>query len=265
MVKKKFKIAFILLAFVSAIMVFFSLNVVNNKNKSFINDTDAKVIQIENKKITNITNKENKSYITTNIKNNSNETISNINIDYVELDKNENEIASGIYPLEVALNKNQKALISIIPKNYTYTIDITGYSYTNKDYSVKVNLEKDDVNIKRRKKNNNNIDDYNILEMSGLKKVDKDNYEVIIKNISEKNLGNIILKVAEKNPDGEYIKVNHVTYNTTLVEKEKTELILSSSKKENSLEIVGYTYDDIESKSNIEINLKTNNVNIIKN
>ncbi len=42
-------------------------------------------------------------------------------------------------------------------------------------------------------------------------------------------------------------------------------MILSSSNENNKLEIVGYTYDDIGSKINIDVDLKANSADVVKN
>ncbi len=60
---------------------------------------------------------------------------------------------------------------------------------------------------------------YDILEIYDFKGIDDTSYKVKIKIIHKKNLGNIILKVAEKNSDGEYISVNNISNNSTLKSK----------------------------------------------
>ena len=106
---------------------------------------------------------------------------------------------------------------------------------------------------------------YDILEIYDFKYIDDTSYNVKIKNNSQKNLGNIILKVAEKNSEGEYISVSNVSNNSALKAKNFSRLILNSTDKANTLEIIGYTYDDIENKSNIDIDLKTNTASIVRN
>lgn len=106
---------------------------------------------------------------------------------------------------------------------------------------------------------------YDILEIYDFKGIDDTSYKVKIKNNSQKNLGNMILKVAEKNSDGEYISVSNISNNSTLKAKDFSALMLNSTDKENTLEIIGYTYDDIENKSNIDIDLKTNTASIVRN
>ena len=94
---------------------------------------------------------------------------------------------------------------------------------------------------------------------------DKTNYKLEIKNKSDKNIGNIILKTAEKNQYGEYVSVTDISANTTLEAKGNIKMILSSSNENNKLEIVGYTYDDIGSKINIDVDLKANSADVVKN
>lgn len=48
-------------------------------------------------------------------------------------------------PVDITLKKNEKALVSIIPAEYTETIDITGYRYKKEDYDIKVDLDNDEV------------------------------------------------------------------------------------------------------------------------
>ena len=169
------------------------------------------------------------------------------------------------------LKRDEKALIKIIPQNYTYTIYIIGYSYETEDYNVNVDLNENTANIEKLsnlEENQKELEDmlkYDILEIYDFKGIDDTSYKVKIKNNSQKNLGNIILKVAEKNSDGEYISVSNISNNSTLKAKDFSALMLNSTDKENTLEIIGYTYDDIENKSNIDIDLKTNTASIVRN
>lgn len=172
-------------------------------------------------------------------------------------------------PVDITLKKNEKALVSIIPAEYTETIDITGYRYKKEDYDIKVDLDNDEVAaIKEDKKENEKIDSgekYEILNIDNLIQMDKTNYKLEIKNKSDKNIGNIILKTAEKNQYGEYASVTDISANTTLEAKGNIKMILSSSNENNKLEIVGYTYDDIGSKINIDVDLKANSADVVKN
>ena len=86
-----------------------------------------------------------------------------------------------------------------------------------------------------------------------------------IKNISQKNLGNIVLKVAEINKNKEIVKIDHIIYNSILKPEEEGEIVTSLYNSNYDVKILGYTYDDMENKSNIDIDLITHKVNIIDN
>ena len=253
------KLIFTSLLTVIAIVILIVVFRLNESEKEIgyeVAKSEAKVLEIENTKITGISH---------------NKILKNISINYVELDENQNKISTKQVPVEISLKRDEKALIKIIPQNYTYTIDIIGYSYETEDYNVNVDLNENTANIEKLsnlEENQKELEDmlkYDILEIYDFKGIDDTSYKVKIKNNSQKNLGNIILKVAEKNSDGEYISVSNISNNSTLKAKDFSALMLNSTDKENTLEIIGYTYDDIENKSNIDIDLKTNTASIVRN
>ena len=256
MKNNKLKITLILSVFSLTLLLIVSIFIFgsqDNEKEYNIDETQAKALEIENTKITNISDITNKKDVTTKIKNKSKEIVSNIKINYVEFDKNQNKLSTKKIPVEVSLKNEEKALISIVPESYTYTIDIVGYSYETKDYGVNVDLNEDEVAINEvdKKQQINKSEEvkeksnYKILDISDLKKIDDTGYKLTIVNLSQKNLGNIILKVAEVNEDDEYVSVNNISCNSTLKTKQSTKIFLNSSDKNNTLEIIGYTYDDI--------------------
>lgn len=269
MKKSKLKIMLILSVFLALAMILCVFTFKNPKDKQEYNidKKEAKVLEIENKKISDISSSISKKGVTT--KNISTNPVRDITIDYVELDKDNKKLSNKQIPVDITLKKNEKALVSIIPEEYTETIDITGYRYKKEDYDIKVDLDNDEVAaIKEEKKENEKIDSgekYEILNVDNLIQMDKTNYKLEIKNKSDKNIGNIILKTAEKNQDGEYVSVTDISANTTLEAKGNIKMILSSSDENNELEIVGYTYDDIGSKINIDVDLKANSADVVKN
>ncbi|MDO5011062.1 MAG: hypothetical protein Q4E31_09580 [Intestinibacter bartlettii] len=271
---KKLKLTLVLSVFsliFLTIFIIFKFNQSKEEKQIEVNDSQAKVLEIENTKITGISHTKTKTSVTTKIKNKSQNILSNIRINYIELDKNQNKISTKQIPVEVSLKKDEKALITILPQNYTYTIDIIGYSYETKNYDINVNLDENNITvgeisqIENTKEQLDDIIKYDILQIYDLQQLDDKNYKVKIKNNSQKNLGNIILKVAEKNKEDEYVSISKISYNSTLKAKEFSKLILNSQDKENTLEIIGYTYDDIENKSNIDVDFKTNSASIIRN
>lgn len=271
MKKSKLKIMLILSVFLALAMILCIFIFKNPKDKQEYNidKKEAKILEIENKKIYDISSSISKKGVTTKIKNISTDPVRDITIDYVELDKDNKKLSNKQIPVDITLKKNEKALVSIIPAEYTETIDITGYRYKKEDYDIKVDLDNDEVAaIKEDKKENEKIDSgekYEILNIDNLIQMDKTNYKLEIKNKSDKNIGNIILKTAEKNQYGEYVSVTDISANTTLEAKGNIKMILSSSNENNKLEIVGYTYDDIGSKINIDVDLKANSADVVKN
>lgn len=272
MKSKKLIITLILTVFTLLILVVVLKFNQSEKEKRYeFIKSEAKVLEIENTKITGISHNTTKGNVNTKIKNKSDKILRNISIDYVELDENQNKISTKQVPVEISLKKDEKALITIIPQNYTYTIEIIGYSYESEDYSVNVNLDENNTSVQKlsdleeKKQELEDMVRYDILEIYDFKYIDDTSYNVKIKNNSQKNLGNIILKVAEKNSEGEYISVSNVSNNSALKAKNFSRLILNSTDKANTLEIIGYTYDDIENKSNIDIDLKTNTASIVRN
>ena len=78
-------------------------------------------------------------------------------------------------------------------------------------------------------------------------------------------MGNIILRVAEIDQNKEIVKIDHIIYNSILKPEQKDEIVSSLYDSNYDIKIIGYTYDDMENKSNVDIDLITNKVNIIEN
>lgn len=252
----------ILFVVISGTVVF--LDMTRSKDVSDFDKTKADVLEIENIKITNISNSASNKEVTTKIKNKLDKTISNINIEYDELDQKDNKIYSNNVSVDVSLNKDEKAVVSIVPQSYTNTIDIVGYKYNTEDYNVYVDLNDSNIKVVSLDENKRNEEKHDILSLSELEKIDDTNYLLKVKNLSNKNLGNIILKVAELNSEKEYVNVVNVPYNNILKEKEEIELRLSAGEN-TTLEVIGYTYDDMNEKLSVAVDLKSNNSEIVKN
>ena len=135
------KLIFTSLLTVIAIVILIVVFRLNESEKEIgyeVAKSEAKVLEIENTKITGISHNTTKNNVSTKIKNKSNKILKNISINYVELDENQNKISTKQVPVEISLKRDEKALIKIIPQNYTYTIDIIGYSYETEDYNVEL-------------------------------------------------------------------------------------------------------------------------------
>lgn len=276
MKKNKLKLIIILSVFSLVLIIIFCIFILKDfkdEQNYNIDESQAKVLDIENTKIYNILNTTSKKSVTTKIRNKSQDAIKDITIDYIEFDKNEKEISTKQIPVEVTLKKDEKAIVSIVPEDYTDTIDIIGYSYNKEDFDISVSLDKDEIKVtefedkkeESKVEQIKEVEEYKILDLSDFKQMDATSYRLNIKNISKKNIGNIILKVAEVNSENEYVSVSNISSNSTVEAKGSIKMILNSNSKDNTLEIIGYTYDDIENKMNIDVDLKANSASIIRN
>jgi 23S rRNA U2552 (ribose-2'-O)-methylase RlmE/FtsJ len=231
-----------------------------------INKDNAKVISITNTEITNISNVDkNENDTMTKIENSSNFYISNIWLGYEELDKNNNMISNSETFLDLTLAPGESSSVVFPHKEYSKSIKVISYGYQAEDKDITVNLKKGDVEIKDNEEQIENSKGYEVLTISEIYKEDdsKDTYKVKVKNLSQSNLGNIALKIGELK-DGQYIAVNHLpTYNILKI-SEEIEIDIVASTKANELIILGYSYDDIKEKANIDIDLKSHRAKINK-
>lgn len=229
-----------------------------------INKNNAKVVSIMNTEITNISNID-KNDTVTKIENKSNFYISNIWLEYEELDKNNNMISNSETFLALTLAPGESSSVVFPHKEYSKSIKVISYGYQAEDKDITVNLKKDDVEIKDNEEQIENSKGYEVLTISDIYQEDdsKDTYKVKVKNLSQKNLGNIALKIGELK-DGEYIAVNHLPTYNILKTSEEIEIDIVSSTKADELIILGYSYDDIKEKANIDIDLKSHRAKINK-
>lgn len=272
LIKRTILLILILVILVIGIVILFSFNKSNNQNyeSKIINTTNSQTLQIENTKITNLTERSgNDTTAITNIKNISDLNLSQIIIYYDELDKNENTVSDSKIIADVTLVPNDVMEIQFEPKDYTNTIVITGYSYIVEDCLVKIDLKENETTILENNKYLENSKNYEVISIKKINKTDfiesDSSYGIEIENISQRNLGNIILKVAELNEDDNIIRIDHITYNSILKPSQNEVIISSISDPGHNVKILGYTYDDIEKKSNVDIDLITHRVNIIDN
>lgn len=269
------KIVLIILALVIlALGIYTITSLQNNKSKEYesdvVNKENAFALEFDNIIITNIhesfTNGLTSSAV---LKNTSDLNLSQINVYYNELDKNENIVSQSKVLLDMTLKPGDVSLVEFVPKDYTYTIAITGYTYITEDSEVQINLQNNEVKIKENTKYLENSKNYEVLSINKLNDIENvynsSTYGVEIENISEKNLGNIVLRIGEVNDENQFVTIDHITFNSLLEPGQREEIISSISKPEYEVKILGYTYDDIQSKSNIDIDLVTHKVNIIDN
>lgn len=265
--KKAILLILILIVLIIGINIFISIkeSKYTEHESSVINNKNAKTLQIDNNRITNLSERNGKdiSYITR-VKNVSDFNLSQIIIYYDELDKNDKEISNSKMNIDITLSPKEVMQVQLEPKNYTYSIEITGYTYIVEDCNVIVDLKNNDVKILENEKYLENSKNYDVISISKTKK-DGLQFAIEIENISDKNLGNIVLKVAEIDKNKEIVKIDHIIYNSILKPQQKNEILNSLYDSDYDIKILGYTYDDIENKSNVDIDLITNKVNIINN
>lgn len=235
-----------------------------------INSNNAKTLQIDSNRMTNLSKRSGSDTTSmTSIKNTSNLNLSQIVIYYDELDKKDRVISESKINIDTTLSPKEVMQVQFTPKDYTYSIEITGYTYIAEDCTVVVDLKDNETKIFENKKYLESSKNYDVISISKANKNKSQkedlNFSIEIKNISDKNLGNIVLKVAEINKNREIVRVDHIIYNSILKPEQKDEIISSLYDSDYDIKILGYTYDDMENKSNVDIDLITNKVNIIDN
>ncbi|MDX5749676.1 hypothetical protein [Clostridioides difficile] len=239
-----------------------------DKNEIKIDEGNAKVLNIGKSEIINI-DEGDKVDTSTKVENNSTFNISNVELIYNEYDENKKIISSDSKALlDMTLMPGKVAYIECGHKTFVKGVEVYAYEYEAEGKIVYVNLKENTINIRNNNIKLENSSQYEVLSTSELKKVNESNegitYQVKVKNSSSKDLGNIILKTAEVNENGEYLTVNRVPSYKILKPSEETDIDILCSTKAKSVEIVGYTYDDIKEKANVDIDLKSHKVKIDK-
>lgn len=223
-----------------------------DKNEIKIDEGNAKVLNIGKSEIINI-DEGDKVDTSTKVENNSTFNISNVELIYNEYDENKKIISSDSKALlDMTLMPGKVAYIECGHKTFVKGVEVYAYEYEAEGKIVYVNLKENTINIRNNNIKLENSSQYEVLSTSELKKVNESNegitYQVKVKNSSSKDLGNIILKTAEVNENGEYLTVNRVPSYKILKPSEETDIDILCSTKAKSVEIVGYTYDDIKEK-----------------
>ncbi|MEG1311614.1 MAG: hypothetical protein RSD47_06355 [Romboutsia sp.] len=234
-----------------------------------ITENNAKAISIGNSEIINISKGDNNSIDTsTRVENKSNFDISNIWLEYEEYDKNKNIIDKSESFLDITLSPKESAYIGLGHKEYTYSVKVIGYRYEAEGKEVVVNSKNNHIKIKEKISTLEDSKDYEILTISKIHIINESKdgvtYGVKVKNSSTKDLGNIILKIGELNENEEYIMVSHVSAYSVLKPGEEVEIEIITSQNAKKIEILGYNYDDIKEKANIDIDIKSHKVRLNK-
>ena len=272
LIKRVVLLILILMVLVMGINIFMSFKDINGNEyeSDIINKSNAKTLEIYDNKITNTIGRRNSDNTAViKIKNASNFNISNIILYYDELDKNNKVISDAKTNIDMTLSADEVVQVQFTPKGFTDTIEITGYNYIVEDCSVNVDLKNNEIEIYENDKSLENSKNYEVMSINKInnKKYDKEDLTFVmkIKNTSQKNLGNIVLKIAEIDKNKEVVKIDHIIYNSILKPNDEAEIATSLYNSNYDVKILGYTYDDMENKSNIDIDLITHKVNIIDN
>ena len=272
MIKKLILLILIFINVLIGINIYTSL--INTHSKEYESDiiskSNAKTLEIYNHRITNLSERSgNDVTAIVKMKNTSNLNIGQIVVYYDELDRNNKVVSDSKMDMDITLSPKEVMQVQFTPKDYTDTIEITGYTYIVEDCYVQVSLKDNEVKILENKEYLENSKNYEVMSINKISKNRIAKNELIfvaeIKNISQKNLGNIVLKVAEINKNKEIVKIDHIIYNSILKPEEEGEIVTSLYNSNYDVKILGYTYDDMENKSNIDIDLITHKVNIIDN
>ena len=272
MIKKLILLILIFIIVLIGINIYTSL--INTHSKEYESDiiskSNAKTLEIYNHRITNLSERSgNDVTAIVKMKNTSNLNIGQIVVYYDELDRNNKVVSDSKMDMDITLSPKEVMQVQFTPKDYTDTIEITGYTYIVEDCYVQVSLKDNEVKILENKEYLENSKNYEVMSINKVSKNRIAKNELIfvaeIKNISQKNLGNIVLKVAEINKNKEIVKIDHIIYNSILKPEEEGEIVTSLYNSNYDVKILGYTYDDMENKSNIDIDFITHKVNIIDN
>ena len=231
-----------------------------------INHENAKVLLIEDIKNNNDDNLTNEINLSKVIKNVSNFSIYNILITYEEINNNNNISAKSQVFLDLTLNPNESSEISFFNDDKVKKINIVSYEYYTLDKEVKVNLKDNTVDINKSNFTLKDSKEYEVLTTSEIYKVKNSNeidtYELDIKNTSRKQLGNITVKIGQLDKDGKYIMIDSISSYNILKPSENIKMEIKALDNTKSIELLGYSYDDVKEKANINIDLKLHKASI---
>ena len=152
LIKKSIVFILIVIVLLAGINIFMGVKTTHNKEyeSDIISEHNAKVLEIDNERIENLSDDDDKM-ATVKIKNISKLNISQIVLYYDEADKSDSVISDSKLDIDITLSSDEVVRMEFIPKDYTESIEITGYTYLVEDSKVYVNLKNDEVNILENK------------------------------------------------------------------------------------------------------------------
>ncbi len=243
--------------------------VVENSNIDInINKDKAKVIKISKPEVIDKNIGDNLIETKTKVKNISDYNIRNIELTFREFDKDNNALLKTEALSKITLLPGESVYIQSVHKKYAQSVEVISYSYNISDKLVNVNLSKDEVNIVDTKEKIVNDKKYNILGISKPKIINKVdggyNVQVTIKNMSDKDIGSVILEIAQLNEENEYTNVYYLDSYDVIKKSQEIKLNSVHSDNAKKLEVIGYIYDDVSNNRTVEVNLKLNQSILVK-
>ncbi len=231
-----------------------------------VNNNNAKVLSIKNIDINDGRNQSEESNLSKKVENISDFSVSNILINYEEINNKNNIVAKSQVFLDLTLKPNEAAKISFFNDDKIKKINIVSYEYQTLDKEVLVDLKNNTVIINKNNLNLKDSKSYEVLTTSDIYEVkssdEVDTYGLNIKNTSKKELGNITVKIGQLDEDNEYIMVDSISSYNVLKASEDVKMEIKALEDTKSIELLGYSYDDIKEKANINIDLKLHKASI---
>lgn len=231
-----------------------------------VNNNNAKVLSIKNIDTNNGINQSEELNLSKKVENISNFSVSNILINYEEINNKNSIVAKSQVFLDLTLNPNEATKISFFNDDKIKKINIVSYEYQTLDKEVLVDLKNDTVIINKNNLNLNESKSYEVLTTSDIYEVkssdEVDTYGLNIKNTSKKELGNITVKIGQLDEDNDYIMVDSISSYNVLKPSEDLKMEIKTLEDTKSIELLGYSYDDIKEKANINIDLKLHKASI---
>lgn len=248
-----------------------------NKQESITKDMDVnltiengKVLKIDKPRIINKDENNNQVVDThTKIENISNFDIRDIRLVYKEYNESNNVVSTNDSFLELTLEPGEIANIPSSHKKYIENIEVTEYSYIVGNKLVSVDLKANDIDIVNIYEEIVKSKKYDILVISKPEKINKVNggynSKIIVKNISENDIGSVSIILGELNEQNEYIGVTYLDLYEVVKSSQEVELNSVHSNNVKNIEVLGYIYDDVIESRTIDINYKLSQATIIKN
>lgn len=234
-----------------------------------INEKNAKALEISKPEVVNKTdNQHNLIDTKTKVKNVSDFDIRNIQLTFREYDKDNNALAKTDALSKITLTPGESVYIQSAHKKYAKSADVIAYTYIAGDKLVNVDILDNKVNITNIKERVVKNKKYDILAISQPKVINQVeggyNSEITIKNLSDKDIGSVVIELAELNGDNEYTNVSYVDSYEVIKKDQEIKLTSVHPNDAKKLEVIGYIYDDVKDNTTVEVNSKLDEVILMK-